>query len=201
VPAEKSIAPVAGNATVGDRECMAFSGTMVVSGRATGLAVATGSDTELGRINQMLANVSPLETPLLRQIKKFGYSITAVIGVLSVIIFSYGHWLGHMTFVELFQAVVGIAVAWFCWREAAVVAVPDEGGLTVRNLVVHRRLEWAEIVDVRFGEGRPWVQLDLADGDTLAVMAIQRADGAAAQKEARRLATLVARHTPTRRDD
>ena len=99
------------NATVGDRECMAFSGTMVVSGRATGVVVTTGSETELGRINQLLADVSPLETPLLRQIKKFGYAITAVIGVISVLIFSYGHWLGHMSFVELFQAVVGIAVS------------------------------------------------------------------------------------------
>ena len=52
-----------------------------------------------------------LETPLLRQIKKFGYSITAVIAVISVLLFSWGHWLGHMTFVELFQAVVGIAVS------------------------------------------------------------------------------------------
>ena len=111
VPAEKTTDAVAANATVGDRQCMAFSGTMVVSGRATGLVVATGSETELGRINQLLTDVSPLETPLLRQIKKFGYAITAVIGVISVLIFSYGHWLGHMSFVELFQAVTGIAVS------------------------------------------------------------------------------------------
>ena len=111
VPAEKSTDVVAAQATVGDRENMAFSGTMVVSGRATGVVVATGSQTELGRINQMLAEVSALETPLLRQIKKFGYSITAVIAVISVLLFSWGHWLGHMTFVELFQAVVGIAVS------------------------------------------------------------------------------------------
>lgn len=96
---------------------------------------------------------------------------------------------------------VGLAVAWFCWREASVVARPDDDGLTVRNLVVSRRLAWAEVVSVRFGQGRPWVQLDLADGDTLAVMAIQRADGARADAEARRLATLVARHTATGRDD
>ena len=96
---------------------------------------------------------------------------------------------------------VGLAVAWFCWLESAVAARPDEDGLTVRNLLVVRRLDWAQIVDVRFGEGRPWVQLDLADGDTLAVMAIQRADGPAAQREAKRLATLVARHTATGRDD
>ena len=111
VPAEKTVNPVSAKATVGDRESMAFSGTMVVSGRATGVVVATGNYTELGRINQLLAKVSALETPLLRQIKKFGYAITAAIGVLSVIIFSYGHWLGQMTFVELFQAVVGIAVS------------------------------------------------------------------------------------------
>lgn len=90
VPAEKSVDAVPANATVGDRACMAFSGTMVVSGRAIGVVVATGSETELGRINQLLAGVSPLETPLLRQIKKFGYTITAVIDVISVLIFAYG---------------------------------------------------------------------------------------------------------------
>lgn len=111
VPAEKTTGPVSAKATVGDRENMAFSGTMVVSGRATGVVVATGSETELGRINQLLAEVSALETPLLRQIKKFGYAITVVIGVISVLLFSWGHWLGHMTFVELFQAVTGIAVS------------------------------------------------------------------------------------------
>ncbi len=111
VPAEKTTDVVPAKATVGDRENIVFSGTMVVSGRATGVVVATGSQTELGRINQMLAEVSALETPLLRQIKKFGYSITAVITVISVLLFSWGHWLGHMTFVELFQAVVGIAVS------------------------------------------------------------------------------------------
>ncbi|HXW50242.1 MAG TPA: HAD-IC family P-type ATPase, partial [Xanthobacteraceae bacterium] len=111
VPADKTTEVVPANATVGDRENMAFSGTMVVSGRATGIVVATGSETELGRINQLLASVSPLETPLLRQIKKFGYSVTAAIGVISVLIFAYGKWVEGMAFVELFQAVVGIAVS------------------------------------------------------------------------------------------
>jgi magnesium-transporting ATPase (P-type) len=111
VPADKGTDVVPANATVGDRENMAFSGTMVVSGRATGVVVATGSETELGRINQLLASVSPLETPLLRQIKKFGYTITAAIGIISVLIFAYGKWVKGMDFVELFQAVVGIAVS------------------------------------------------------------------------------------------
>src|SRR5215471_17049856 len=92
VPSDKTTDRVPANATVGDRGSMAFSGTMVVSGRATGVVVATGNETELGRINQLLAEVSTLETPLLRQIKKFGYTITAVIGVVSVLIFAYGKW-------------------------------------------------------------------------------------------------------------
>jgi len=98
-------------------------------------------------------------------------------------------------------ALVGLLIAWFCWRQATVRAVPDEDGLTVRNLMITTRLTWAEIVSVRFGSGRPWVQLDLADGDTLAVMGIQRADGELAEAEARRLATLVVRHTATPQDD
>lgn len=96
---------------------------------------------------------------------------------------------------------LAVLIAWFCWRQADVQAVPDDDGLTVRNLLVRRRLAWVDIVSVRFGHGRPWVQLDLADGDTLAVMGIQRSDGAFANREARRLATLVAQHTATSRDD
>lgn len=111
VPSEKTVEPVAVKSTVGDRESMAFSGTMVVSGRATGIVTATGSNTELGKINQLLANVSLLETPLLRQIKNLGYLITGVVVFVGVIVFAYGHWAKDMDFVELFQAVVGIAVS------------------------------------------------------------------------------------------
>src|SRR5215472_15571491 len=88
VPADKSTDAVSDNSTVGDRECMAFSGTMVVSGRATGVVVATGSETELGRINALLKRVSALETPLLRQIKKFGYVITAIVAAVGVLVFA-----------------------------------------------------------------------------------------------------------------
>jgi len=111
VPVDKTTNAVTEKATVGDREGMAFSGTLVSSGRGTGVVVATGTETELGRINQMMAAVSPLETPLLRQIKKFGYAITAVIGVVTVIVFAYGKWIQGMPFVNIFQAVVSIAVS------------------------------------------------------------------------------------------
>lgn len=94
-----------------------------------------------------------------------------------------------------------VAVAWFLLRHAGVRADPDDAGLTVRNLLLTRRVAWAEIVSVRFGAGRPWVQLDLADGTTLAVMAVQSADGRYGTAEARRLATLVEVHSRTARDD
>jgi hypothetical protein len=95
----------------------------------------------------------------------------------------------------------GAGIAWFCWREASVRADVDEQGIVVRNLMLTRRLTWPEIVSVRFGSGRPWVQLDLADGDVLAVMGVQQADGALARAEAGRLAALVAIHSRTSRDD
>src|SRR6516165_1511830 len=141
VPADKGTDEVPANATVGDRENMAFSGTMVVSGRATGVVVATGSDTELGRINQLLASVSPLETPLLRQIKTFGYVITAAIAVISVLIFAYGKWVKGMDFVELFQAVVGIAVSVIPEGLPAIITITLAIGvqrMAQRNAIIRR---------------------------------------------------------------
>ncbi|WP_424626919.1 HAD-IC family P-type ATPase [Bradyrhizobium sp. SYSU BS000235] len=111
VPIDKTTEAVNERATVGDREGMAFSGTLVASGRGTGIVVATGADTELGRINQMMTAVSAIETPLLRQIKKFGYAITAVIGIVSVIVFLFGRFVRQMPFVDIFQSVVSIAVS------------------------------------------------------------------------------------------
>jgi magnesium-transporting ATPase (P-type) len=106
VPIDKTTNAVAENATIGDREGMAFSGTLVASGRGTGAVVATGGDTEMGRINQMMTAVSALDTPLLRQIEKFGYRITAAIAVLSAVVFVFGRWVREMPFVDIFQAVV-----------------------------------------------------------------------------------------------
>ena len=91
---------------------------------------------------------------------------------------------------------VGAAVAWFLSRFALLDAVPSEHGLRVRNLFVVTEVAWGQVASVRFGGGGPWMTLDLADGDTLAVMAIQRADGEHGTAEASRLATLVALHSP-----
>jgi hypothetical protein len=99
---------------------------------------------------------------------------------------SWYDWLGF--------AAVALAVTWLLSRLAGVAAFPSEAGLVVRNVLITTELEWAQIVAVRFGGGDPWVLLDLSDGDTLAVMAVQRADGEWGRAEANRLATLVELH-------
>src|SRR5262249_55017434 len=99
------------------------------------------SETELGRINQLLATVSALETPPLRQIKKFGYIITAAIAVISVLIFSYGKWVTGMDFVELFQAVVGIAVSVIPEGLPAIITITLAIGvqrMAQRNAIIRR---------------------------------------------------------------
>ncbi|PRZ04447.1 PH (Pleckstrin Homology) domain-containing protein [Isoptericola sp. CG 20/1183] len=80
---------------------------------------------------------------------------------------------------------------WLLWRLGGVHARPDADGLTVRNVISRRRVAWPEIVAVRLTVNDPWVTLDLADGGTLAVMGIQRADGERGMAEARRLQALA----------
>lgn len=93
---------------------------------------------------------------------------------------------------RVMMAVIGLALAAALWRWASISAVPDETGLTVRNLVGRRHIPWGDIDDVTFAEGDPWATLHLRDTETVAVMAIQRADGASSRDEARRLAGLIA---------
>ncbi len=96
---------------------------------------------------------------------------------------------------------VAAGVGWVLLRFGLLRAQPSPAGLVVQNLVRREELRWEQVVAVRFGDGDPWVMLDLSDGDVLAVMAIQRADGTYALAEARRLATLVAAGSRTPRDD
>jgi magnesium-transporting ATPase (P-type) len=111
VPVNKQPEAVEADAQLGDRRSMAFSSTLVVSGRARGVVVATGLRTEIGRINEMLSGVRALETPLLRQIATFGKALTAVILVVCAMAFAHGMLFHDREFIEMFKASVGIAVA------------------------------------------------------------------------------------------
>ncbi|MGC5616880.1 PH domain-containing protein [Georgenia sp. Z1491] len=95
---------------------------------------------------------------------------------------------------QLLTALLALIIVGVLERQARVAALPDEAGLTVRNFLSGRRVEWAEILGVEYGEHRPWANLDLADSSTLAVMAVQRSDGRRATVAAARLSTLVELH-------
>jgi magnesium-transporting ATPase (P-type) len=111
VPAEKNTEQVGENAGVGDRSCMAYSGTLVVSGRAAGVVTATGIDTELGTINKMIGEVEELATPLTKQMSKFGKMLSFGIVVMAVALWFIGKFLHSYEASELFLAAIGFAVA------------------------------------------------------------------------------------------
>lgn len=92
---------------------------------------------------------------------------------------------------------IGVAIAALMFRYASIHATPGPEGLTIRNLLLTRTVDWAEIVGVTFVDGDPWVSLELADTDIVAVMAIQRADGELGRREAARLTTLIDRMNGT----
>jgi Ca2+-transporting ATPase len=87
VPVEKGVEPADEEAGIGDRRSMAYSGTLVTYGTASGLVVATGAGTELGRISRMLAEASELDTPLTRKLAVVGKWIAAGILAVSAVLF------------------------------------------------------------------------------------------------------------------
>ena len=100
-----------------------------------------------------------------------------------------------------FAITFGVVVAAGLVRLVGVRAVPTEHALVVRNVVYTREVEWAAVLGVRFSGESPWLTLDTDDGENLAVMAVQKADGAYADAEGLRLARLVDRHAPQVRRD
>lgn len=119
--------------------------------------------------------------------------VLVVFGVMAVAM-PQGGVVGGKTSDRVTLVVFAILVAAFLWRYTRLRAVPTAEGLTVVNLIHTQQVEWAEVLRVGFSGGAPWVVLELTDTEELAVMAIQRADGAHGRAEAARLAALVEHH-------
>lgn len=111
VPVQKDTAVVTPEAVVAERSSMSFGGTLVTLGQGTGVVVATGAQTELGRISAMLEHVSPLRTPLLNQLDRMAQRLSLVILALAVLAFLIGIGLRGMSWDETFMIAVGMAVA------------------------------------------------------------------------------------------
>jgi magnesium-transporting ATPase (P-type) len=108
---EKALAPVTLAAPLGDRRCMLYSGTLLSSGLATGVVVATGANTEIGRIGSMLKGVSAVSTPLLRQIATFGRWLALAVVVMAALTFAVGVlWRGQPAS-EMFLMAVALAAS------------------------------------------------------------------------------------------
>jgi len=111
VPVSKSAEPVSASAVIGDRRCMAYSGTLVSYGQAYGVVVATGAESEIGRITHLLGSVERLTTPLLQQMTQFGNLLTLAIVGLTLFTFLFGVFIHHFNVTDMFLAAVGLAVA------------------------------------------------------------------------------------------
>ena len=111
VPTDKATRPAAISASLGDRSSMAFSGTFVATGQGTGIAMATGAASELGRISSMIGAVEQLATPLVRQMNQFARQVTVAVLAASVLVFAYALYVQGYAMDEAFMTVVGLAVA------------------------------------------------------------------------------------------
>ena len=107
----KETQTLADDTPLGDRSCMAYSGTRVRYGNATAVVVATGSDTELGKINTMISEAEEITTPLIRKINEFGKLLAGVIVAMAVLFFAFGYFIQGFELGELFLTVIGLAVA------------------------------------------------------------------------------------------
>ena len=111
LPVEKHTKAVSEDAGLGDRECLAFSGTSVTAGQGMGVVIATGATTEIGRIGGLLSEVQKLTTPLVEQMDVLAKWITGIILAIAVVLLLVGTWILEQPFTELFLAVVGLSVA------------------------------------------------------------------------------------------
>ena len=110
MPVAKSVEQMQGNVPLGDRKNLAFAGTLATSGTGTGLVVATGDNTQLGRIAGMLHHVEGVDTPLIRRLASFSKVITVAIILFCVFVFVLGVLNGHAP-AGMLMAAVALAVS------------------------------------------------------------------------------------------
>ena len=141
VPVDKGIEPAVAEIPLGDRSSMAFSGTFVAAGTGAGIAAATGTTTELGRISELVGSVKMLTTPLLRQIAQLAEKLTIVILGVCAAVFAFAVFVRDYQWPEAFMVIIGIAVAAIPEGLPAVMTIALAIGvqrMAARNAIVRR---------------------------------------------------------------
>lgn len=110
-PVEKYAHLIEAESAIGDQTNMAFSGTLVQSGSALGIVVATGSDTEIGKINQALQSIQQQTTPLVKKMNDLNQQLFKGIMVLIVFLIFFSTFKYGMDFNLLFSAMIALIVA------------------------------------------------------------------------------------------
>ncbi|MDX5423062.1 MAG: HAD-IC family P-type ATPase [Hymenobacteraceae bacterium] len=138
LPVAKDTEPVEEEAVPGDRTCMAYSGTFVTHGTGEGIVVATASNTEIGKISELLEAAQEPETPLTRSISKVAKWITISILVVGVIVLGIGVARGY-TFTGAAFSAITLAVATIPEGLPAVITIASAIGvrrMARRNSVI-----------------------------------------------------------------
>ncbi|MBA4376781.1 MAG: ATPase [Anaerolinea sp.] len=138
LPVEKHTAPLSnGDLAVGDRKNMVYSGTAASYGRGRAVVVATGMDTEFGKIAQMLQTVETSRTPLQENLDKVGAMLARAAFVVVAIIVALGLFRGQ-PFVEML--IFGIALAVAVVPEALPAVVTISLAIGVQRMVKRNAL-------------------------------------------------------------
>ena len=111
LPVEKDMDEIAGETALGDRKNMVFSGSFVTYGRGSFLVTATGMDTEMGKIAQLLKNTEERKTPLQVSLDQFGKKLSIIILIVCAILFAVNVFLQHEKVMDSFLFAIALAVA------------------------------------------------------------------------------------------
>ncbi len=106
-----ALAELADDATIGDRSTMLFTGTSVMRGKGRALVVATGKDTELGKLSTLMSSQEQGKTPLEDKLDHFGKRVLWACLAISAFMFAQGMIRGKASWHELLLEAVSLAVA------------------------------------------------------------------------------------------
>ena len=110
-PVKKTEHVITENSIIGDQKNMVFSGTLVQSGSAIGVVVATGDETEIGKINQALQSVKSQETPLVKKMHQLNKQIFRGIVALILFLIFFTAFRYGLELNVLFSSVIALIVA------------------------------------------------------------------------------------------